>query len=413
MRRYPAARRRAGRPLWEERPIPRQDRRRHRSPPRRRTASLRRPVRRERRQRDSDRRRRHLVAERTSPGLGDSAAAAVRAYVAHRNATGGVCGREVVLRGADDGTDAARYRATLSDMDSNVLGIAGGFAIGDIGSESLITSLGIPIVNAPSARTGELPSVFDINPDFPRTRHADREVPVPLRAGRANGLDDLHRRRPVPERGHHPARADRGRRAPDRPRQRAAALHAQLRRRREAAANSGANYLWFIADTNGQASMARSVAGTGHDWLFKEFSYTTYGTNFIELAGEAAEGATSWIRSLPTEESSANEAMATYVEWMNRVAPGLPQDLFSIDSWVAAKAFFEALEALPGPISREALVQQLASIESLRRRRHVRADHPRQDLSQGCFMAMIVRDGTWQRLAPRRSATSAERCPNG
>jgi hypothetical protein len=25
---------------------------------------------------------------------------------------------------------------------------------------------------------------------------------------------------------------------------------------------------------------------------------------------------------------------------------------------------------------------------------------PGKDLSQGCFMAMIVRDGTWQRLTP-------------
>src|SRR6185503_9808970 len=104
-----------------------------------------------------------------------------------------------------------------------------------------------------------------------------------------------------------------------------------------AAANSGADYLWFIADTNGQASMARSVRDTGHDWLFKEFSYTSYGTKFIELSGDAAEGVTSWLRSLPTEEASTNKAMATYVDWMNDIAPGTAQDLFSIDSWVGTK----------------------------------------------------------------------------
>ena len=337
------------------------------------------------------------------PGLGASAAAASRAYVAFRNATGGVCGREVVLREADDGTDSARYRSSLSQLDPDVLGIAGGFAVGDIGSEDLINQLGIPIVNTPTGRTGELPMVFDINPDFPQpdmligkyrylyeqgartvsmtyiaVDQSRIEANIQRALMEAAGLEIVHTNELPLSTLSYDAAA-------------------------RAAANSGANYLWFIADTNGQASMARSVYETGHEWLFKEFSYTTYGTNFIELAGEAAEGATSWIRSLPAEEASTNEAMATYVEYMNLVAPGLPQDLFSIDSWVGAKAFFEALEALPGPITREALVAQLASIQSYDAGGMFAPITLGQDLSQGCFMAMIVRDGQWQRLAPEGS----------
>ena len=77
------------------------------------------------------------------------------------------------------------------------------------------------------------------------------------------------------------------------------------------AANSGANYLWTLFDTQGYAAMARSVAETGYHWLFRDFSYQTYGTEFIDLAGDAAEGVTAWIRSLPTEESSRNKAMGT------------------------------------------------------------------------------------------------------
>jgi branched-chain amino acid transport system substrate-binding protein len=334
------------------------------------------------------------------PGLGASAAAAARAYVAYRNATGGVCGREVVLREADDGTDVSRYRSALSALNPDVLGITGGFAVGDIGSEDLINQFQIPIINSPTGRTGELRWVFDINPDFPQPdmligkyeylfEQGARQVSMTYIAVdqsrieaniqralmEAVGLEIVHvNELPLSTLSYDaPARA---------------------------AANSGANYLWFIADTNGQASMARSVRDTGYDWLFKEFSYTTYGTSFIELAGEAAEGATSWLRSLPTEEASTNAAMATYVEWMNRVDPGLPQDLFSIDSWVSAQAFFESLEALPGPISREALVQQLESIGSYDAGGMFAPITLGQDLSQGCFMGMIVRNGAWERLAP-------------
>ena len=166
------------------------------------------------------------------------------------------------------------------------------------------------------------------------------------------------------------------------------------------AAQSGADYLWATLDTNGQANFAQAVADSGHEWLIREFSYTTYGTAFVELAGAAAEGATSWIRSLPTEEAAANEAMATYVEWMDTVAPGLPQDLFSIDSWVSTKAFFEALEALPGPISRDAIVAQLSSVEGFDAGGMFAPISLGREQSQGCFLGLIVRNGRWERLAP-------------
>lgn len=334
------------------------------------------------------------------PGLGASAAAAVRAYVASRNATGGVCGRQLVLREADDGTDSGRYRAALSDLGPKVLGIAGGFAVGDIGSEDLINELKIPIVNSPTGRTGELRWVFDINPDFPRPdiligkykylyEQGARKVSMTYIAVEQSRIEANIQRDLMEAAGLEIVHVN------ELP---LSTLSYDAAAR--ASANSGANYLWFIADTNGQASMARSVHDTGHRWLFKEFSYTTYGTNFIELSGEAAEGATSWLRSLPTEEAASNEAMATFVEWMGRAAPGLSMDLFSIDSYVSAKVFVESLEALPGPISRETLVQQLESIQSYDADGMFAPITLGQDLSQGCFMAMIVRDGTWRRLAP-------------
>jgi ABC-type branched-subunit amino acid transport system substrate-binding protein len=333
-------------------------------------------------------------------GLGASAAAAVRAYVAFRNATGGVCGRQIVLKEADDGTDSARYRSVLRQLNPTVLGIAGGFPIGDIGAEELINELKIPIVNSPTGRTGELRWVFDINPDFPRpdmvigkykylydhgarkvsqtyTGIAQSRIEANIQRGlmEAAGLEVVH----VNELSLSTLSYDAAARA---------------------AANSGADYLWFVAETSGQAAMAKSVKDTGYQWKFKEFSYTTYGTKFIELAGSAAEGAISWLRSLPTEEASSNKAMATYVEWMDRVAPGTPKDLFSIDSFVSAKAFFEALEGLPGPITREAIVQKLESTQTYDASGMFAPITLGKDLSQGCFLAMIVKDGRWQRLVP-------------
>ena len=335
------------------------------------------------------------------PGLGASSAAAVRAYVAQRNASGGACGRKLVLKEADDGTDAGRYRSVLHDLGPHVLAITGGFAVGDIGSEDVINELHIPIINSPTGRTGELPLVFDINPDFPKPdmligkyrylyERGARKVSMTYIAVDQSRIEANIQRHIMEAAGLKVVHVN------ELP---LSTLSYDSAAR--AAANSGADYLWFIADTTGEASMARSVYETHHNWLFKEFSYTSYGTNFIELAGkDAAEGVTSWIRSLPTEEAATNKAMGQYVEWMKKVAPNSPEDLFSIDSYVSVKAFVEALEALPGPISRDAVVTQLASIETYDAGGMFAPITLGKDLSKGCFMAMTVHDGAWHRLAP-------------
>lgn len=305
-----------------------------------------------------------------------------------------------MLKEVDDGLDNGRYRAALQELNPEVVGIAGGFAVGDVGGEGLIDELEIPIVNTPTGETWESRWVFDVNPEFPRPDmkigkyeylyeqgarkvamaylaidQSRLEANIQIGLMEAAGLEVVDvNELPI------------------------STLSYDAAARR--AANSGANYFWATLDTNGQAKMARAVEDTGHEWLIREYSYTTYGTQFIELAGPAAEGSMSWLRSLPTEESSTNEAMATYVEWMNRVSPGIPQDLFSIDSWVSTKVFFESLEALPRPISREALVQQMRSIDTYDADGMFGPIRLGQEQHQGCYLGMIVRNGAWERLAP-------------
>src|SRR4029077_17161223 len=50
------------------------------------------------------------------PGLGAGAQAAIRAYAAYANANGGVCGRKVVVKTADDAYDNAQGRSKYQEM---------------------------------------------------------------------------------------------------------------------------------------------------------------------------------------------------------------------------------------------------------------------------------------------------------
>jgi ABC-type branched-subunit amino acid transport system substrate-binding protein len=101
------------------------------------------------------------------PGLGSTALAAARAYVAYRNSVGGVCGRQLALRTADDGADNGRHRAAVNDMATKTIGLAGGVGGGDAGSADVVVQLGMPVTTvAISDPYQAAATVFDINPPF-------------------------------------------------------------------------------------------------------------------------------------------------------------------------------------------------------------------------------------------------------
>jgi ABC-type branched-subunit amino acid transport system substrate-binding protein len=335
------------------------------------------------------------------PGLGASSAAAARAYVAHRNAAGGVCGRQIVLREADDGTDNGRYRAVVGELGPQVFGIAGGFALGDVGGADAVGEQALPVVNLASGEAAaSLPTVFDINPGFEnpdavigkyRYLH-DQGV---TRAALAYLAVDQSR-----------AEANLQRRLME-----AAGIEIVLQKElpvstlsydstARSVANSGADYLFFIADVNGEAAMARAVADTGYQLRFAEYFTFAYGTAFVELAGAAADGTLAWLRSLPNEEASSNAELRAFLEWMGQVAPNEAVDPFAVDSWAAAKAFFDTLEALPGPISRDAFVTQLQSITTFDGGGMFGSIRLGAELTNACVVGMRYEGGQWRRITP-------------
>jgi ABC-type branched-subunit amino acid transport system substrate-binding protein len=99
------------------------------------------------------------------PGLGATAQAATRAYVAYQNSKGGVCGRKIRLVTADDGFEAPRARNAMTDLAAHTFGLAGLFASGAGGAAEIVQRAAYPIVGSvgsPELRV--LPTVFNLNP---------------------------------------------------------------------------------------------------------------------------------------------------------------------------------------------------------------------------------------------------------
>jgi ABC-type branched-subunit amino acid transport system substrate-binding protein len=336
------------------------------------------------------------------PGLGESTVAASRAYVAYRNATGGICGRQVVLKTADDGAENARYRAAVSELGPQVLGFAGGLGAGDGGSVDVVKAQQIPIVATPTQDSFQaLPTVFDTNPPFANVHAKIGKMQYlwdqGVRTAALVYIDQPQVKSQVEQ-------------------QRAQMEAVGIRVVYENAvplstlsydaaargvANSKADYLFYPAAGNLNASMARSMKDSGYQPKFAEY-LTADGSNFIELAGDAAEGAVSWTRALPVEEAGSNAELDTFLEWMGRAAPGVPADAFAADAWAGSKAFFDAIEALPGPISRDALLAQLRSVETFDAGGFFGPIQLGKKLSNACAILMKVVSGKWQRVTPAR-----------
>jgi ABC-type branched-subunit amino acid transport system substrate-binding protein len=335
------------------------------------------------------------------PGLGSSALAAVQAYIAYRNSTGGICGRKLALRTADDGSDNGRHRAAVNDMSTKVLGLIGGVGGGDAGSGDAVVQYEMPVVTiAISPQFQNAATVFNINPRMANPQAVIGKYKYLLEHG-AKTLALVY---PATDQ----TRAEIN--GKQKPLMEAAGIQVVLQHEyplstlsfdssARAVANSKADYMFFLSEVGQSAGMAKSMYDSGYKLKFQE--YITYDDKFIGLAGkDAAEGVTAWIRSLPNEEPDSNPEQKAFLQWMGRTAPGVPADTFAAESWASAKAFLDAVVALPGPITRPAVLAQLRGTETYDAGGFIGTIQLGRKASNGCQLAMIVQGGKWRRLTP-------------
>jgi ABC-type branched-subunit amino acid transport system substrate-binding protein len=288
-------------------------------------------------------------------------------------------------------------------MSSQVVGLIGGVGGGDAGGADVVEAKKLPVVNTPISEVfQDVSTVFDINPPF-----ADVHQPI---AKYKYLYDQGVRKAALVYIAADQTRSE----VRDKQKPQMVASGIQIVREQElplstlsfdsaarGVANSGADYLLFVSDPSQSASMAKSMRDTGYKLKSEEY-LTAYGSKFIDLAGAAADGTTSWTRTLPNEEPNTTPEQTAFLTWMKRTAPNEVADTFAADSWSASKAMVDALEALPGAISRAALVTQLRSVQSYDAGGLLGPIKLGPKLNNGCFIAMKVVGGKWQRLAPAR-----------
>lgn len=335
------------------------------------------------------------------PGLSASAAAAARSYVAYKNATGGVCGRQIVLRETDDGTDNSRYRTLVTELGPKIFGLVGGFAIGDVGGADLVEAQKLPGITTPSADTSSnVSTVFDINPPYKNINGPTGKYKWLHDNGATKAsviyLDTDQSR--LEANNHIALMKAVGIQVVDVQPLPLSTLSYDSSARR--VVNSGADYMWFTAPTDANVSMAQSLRDAGAKLKWAEYFIYAYGTNFLEQAGDTADKAITFLRWLPNDETGKNAELGRFVEWMERTAPGDAKDSFAADAWASTKAFFDTMESLSGPITRESFVAALRAIKSYDGGGMFGPIEFGIEKSNNCVVGMQVVSGKWKRLVP-------------
>jgi ABC-type branched-subunit amino acid transport system substrate-binding protein len=336
------------------------------------------------------------------PGLGQSAVAATRAYIAYLNSSGGVCGRQVEMKTADDGLDNGAFRAIITKMEPTVLGLVGMNGGGDAGGAQLVEEKHVPVVTAAfSTPFQNASTVFDMNPPFRDTSKSIGKYKWLRSQGVTKAAlvyGDVAQSKDQIKNAEQPLIEAAGIKVVADLPQPLSTLNYDSAAR--SVANSKADYLLFLGAYEQNSNMAKSMKGTGYKGLKYSDIYTAYGTNFIDLAGSAADGTMSWAYYLPIEDGGKNPEQAKFIKWLKQTSPGAPADVFAAEAWASAKAFFDALQQLKGPITRDALLGQIRTYTSYDAAGFIGKVNLAGEANGGCQVGMQVVGGKWKRITP-------------
>jgi len=125
-----------------------------------------------------------------------------------------------------------------------------------------------------------------------------------------------------------------------------------------------------------------------------------YDSAFLELAGDAAEGAHIWTATVPLEEADTSAEMQTYLQSLETTSPGAVPTELGVRAWSANLLFATALAGLGSDVTRAALYEQLKSIHEWDGNGIQAITDPGAATPLSCFMYLQVKDGKFAREYP-------------
>jgi len=100
------------------------------------------------------------------------------------------------------------------------------------------------------------------------------------------------------------------------------------------------------------------------------------------------------------EDAKVIPAVATFDKWVKKADPNPTLDLFTLDGWINAQLFVQALKNAGANPTRASLVAQLNKINSFNASGLISSQNPAQKIPGQCWIAAKYSNGKWLRIKP-------------
>jgi ABC-type branched-subunit amino acid transport system substrate-binding protein len=164
--------------------------------------------------------------------------------------------------------------------------------------------------------------------------------------------------------------------------------------------NDGCDIVITALEINGISKLAQAFDQVGYKPKVPFYGQQTYGSQFLKLAGPAANGTVLALNHSIVEDRAQNPAVDTFATWYERANPGQDIDYFAIQGWIAGAMFGKALtQAGPSP-TRALVLQQLQTFTSFDADGFIAPANPAERKPTPCFVVVTVEDQQWKRVDP-------------
>lgn len=342
------------------------------------------------------------------PGLFRGALIGTQAFMAYQNSQGGLFGRRIRVVPADDALDSGKNRAGHLQLKDQVFAFVGSFSVNDDGGISVLRDCGCPDIGAALTRAhAALPNTFSPQPQRPGWR-----------TGGLNYFKQRYPREVIEHAAQFVAAIQSAREIAADQRRVMEALGYKIVYSREVQPNEtnftgdviqmrnrGVRMLTFQGDVGNMARLATAMYQQNFKVDLPNWGNALYDSNVFKMAPkQALEGAMlDQVYALFLGEDAATvPEVALFNQWMKRIDPNQPIDLFSMYGWISARLFVEAAQKVGPQLTRAKLLDTLRGMGSWDANGMVAPVNIGQKRPSDCGFIFTIRDGKFVRVHPAR-----------
>lgn len=336
------------------------------------------------------------------PGLFLGAQRGTQAFAAYLNSTGGVCGRKLVVKAADDNLDASQNATATRSLANQVLAFVGSFSVDDEGGAGVLQQDGVPdIGEALSTQRFDLANNFSPQPVAPgwntapyiyfKQRYPDAAAHMAYftennATAQQQGLAEVKALQSIgyqfvySEEGIEPTQTN---------------FDTEARNME----SHGVKGFVFGAPASILADLAKSLLNIGYlsQIQLADYSAPAYDPNFIAQAGAAANGAIleQGVAMYAGEDAASVPEVALFDKWYQALYHSAP-DLYASYGWLSGMLFVQGLNAGGAP-TRSAVLSGLSSIAQFTGGGMIAVSDPARKTPSYCYIVIDVVNGKFVR----------------